>query len=182
VVVLAVLLPIVPTDGVHMSSGWNLAAFVVTTLSVIVFYDRGQRALGRSLRQRLVDVPTALALGIGMCIAQTRAVLSGLLRGTGEFVRTPKRGDAPATARYRALVTSWPGLELLFAAWFVLGVVRAVRAGLWGSLPFLLLFLAGFLWVGVLSLRERLRLREKRLPARAHEEDASVLVGEGSPG
>jgi len=182
VVLLALLLPIVPTEGAHVSTGWNLAAFIVTTLSVIVFYDRGQRALGRSLRARLFDVTAAMALGIGMCIAQTRAVLSGLLQGTGEFVRTPKRGDAPAAARYRALLASWPWLELLFAAWFAWGLVRALQAELWGSLPFLALFFAGFAWVVILSLRERAGLRDEPSPAEERKEDAGVLAGEGSLG
>jgi cellulose synthase/poly-beta-1,6-N-acetylglucosamine synthase-like glycosyltransferase len=181
VVLLALLIPLVPSDGAHVSIGWNLAAFVVTTLSVIVFYERGQRAIGRTLRRRLLDVVLAMALGIGMCIAQTRAVLAGLLQGTGEFVRTPKRGDAPASARYRALRAGWPGLELLFAVWFAWGLVRAARAEQWGALPFLGLFLAGFAWVGVLSLGERVRARKRLRPARARSEDASVLVGEGSP-
>jgi len=182
VVVLALLLPIVPIEGAHASTAWNLAAFVVTTLSVIVFYERGQRAIGRSLRRRLLDVTAAMALGIGMCIAQTRAVLAGLFQGTGEFVRTPKRGDAPASARYRALLASWPGIELLFALWFAWGLVRAARAELWGSLPFLALFFAGFAWVVVLSLRERATLEAEpgSVPRRA--EDQSVLVGDGSPG
>jgi len=182
VVLLALLLPMLPAEGAHLGTWWNLAAFVVTTLSVIVFYARGQRAIGRPLRRRIVDVTAAMALGIGMCVAQTRAVLSGLLRGTGEFVRTPKRGDAPATVRYHALLARWPGLELLFALWFTWGLARAVQAGLWGSLPFLGLFLAGFAWVGTLSVRERLRLRVKPQHARERGEDASVLVGEGSPG
>jgi hypothetical protein len=164
VVALAALLPIATTDGVSMSQAWHLAAFLVCTFSVIVFYERGQRAIGRPLRQRLFDVPAAMALGIGMSVAQTRAVLSGLFRESGEFVRTPKRGDAPAAARYRALLGKGPWLELLFAHWFAFGLVRAVLAGMWSSLPFLALFFAGFAWVGVLSLRERVSSRSGLVP------------------
>src|SRR5262245_17506633 len=123
VVLLALLIPLVPSDGAHVSLGWNLAAFVVTTLSVVVFYERGQRAIGRCLPPRLLDLSPAMALAIVMCIAHTRAVFAGLLEGTGDFVRTPKRGDAPASARYRALRASWPGPELLFALWFAWGIV-----------------------------------------------------------
>jgi len=155
VLVLALLLPLVAADPTRLAPGWHLAAFAACTCTVVAFYDRGQRALGRSLGKRLVDVPAAMALGVGMSVAQTRAVLGGLLRRTGEFVRTPKRGDAPATARYRALLARQPVVELAFAVWFAWGLVRAGRAEAWGSLPFLGLFFLGFSWVAVLSLRAR---------------------------
>ena len=45
-----------------------------------------------------------------------------------------------------------PGIELAFAAWFAWAVVAAFQRHMWGSLPFLLLFLSGFAWVGSLSL------------------------------
>ena len=89
-----------------------------------------------------------------MCLSQTRAVLEGLGAQTGTFVRTPKRGDG--SVGYRSRFGGWPGLELLFAAWFVFGLVSATRLGNWGSLPFLALFFTGFAWVGSLSLKERL--------------------------
>ena len=85
-------------------------------------------------------------------LSRTRAVLEGLFRSTGEFVRTPKAGDAPRRSHYRPLLRGIPGLELVFAAWFSFGLVRAVQDGAWTSLPFLGIFFAGFLWVGSLSL------------------------------
>lgn len=153
VIVLAVLLPLVASSDAHLGALWHLAAFCACTLSVVVFYARSQRPSGRSLARKLVDVPAAMALGVGMSVAQTRAVLEGLFRTTGEFVRTPKRGDARAP-RYRARLSKLPAGELLFALWFALGLARAVQQELWGSLPFLALFFAGFAWVGTLSLRE----------------------------
>ncbi len=153
VLLLAVLLPLSVTEHSHFGGLWHVAMFVLCTLSVICFYDRSQRALGRAGRHRLRDVPAAMSLGIGMCVSQTRAVLSGLFSETGEFVRTPKRGDAPRAAGYRAILHGIPGLELLLASWFAWGIFRAVSQGMWGSLPFLLLFLSGFLWVGGLTLQ-----------------------------
>ena len=153
VVVLAALLPLIAGSDTHLDGWWHLAAFCVCTLSVVVFYTRSQRPSGRSFLRKLVDVPAAMALGVGMSLAQTRAVLEGLFRTTGEFVRTPKRGDA-RTPRYRARLSRLPAGELFFALWFAIGLARAVQQGLWGSLPFLALFFAGFAWVGTLSLRE----------------------------
>ena len=47
-----------------------------------------------------------------------------------------------------------PGLELLLAGWFAWSLPTAAAIGAWGAMPFLLLFLCGFAWVGTLSLRE----------------------------
>jgi hypothetical protein len=100
-----------------------------------------------------------MSLGIGMCVSQTRAVFEGLFQNTGEFVRTPKAGDAPSTRRYRATLSGLPGLELFFAAWLAWGLIGAVQRGMWGSLPFLLLFFIGFAWVGSLSVLDWMRSR-----------------------
>jgi cellulose synthase/poly-beta-1,6-N-acetylglucosamine synthase-like glycosyltransferase len=158
VLALSVLLPL--SIGSHTSFGWwHLGMFVACTLSVIFFYDTSQRALGRSGRKRLRDVPAAMSLGIGMCVSQTRAVLEGLFTETGEFVRTPKRGDAVGTRSYRAVLSGLPGLELCFALWFAYGLYAATRNGAWGTLPFLALFFVGFAWVGTLSLGDWARGR-----------------------
>ena len=159
VLALAVLLPLVVVEQERLSPLWHLGMFLLCTASVVAFYDRSQSALGRTGRARLRDVPAAIALGIGMCVSQTRAVLEGLFQETGEFVRTPKRGDAPKRAGYRASLVGLPGVELLLATWFAWGVVVALQRGLWGSLPFLALFLFGFGWVGALSLGEWWRAR-----------------------
>lgn len=157
VLCMALVLPLALNELGDYSPFAHLAMFVVCTLSVVLFYDASQRAVGRSFAQRLFDVPAALALGIGMCVGQTKAVVEGLVRDTGVFVRTPKRGDVGAARRYRAALAGLPGIELLLAAWFGYGIWRAVELSLWGTLPFLVLFLTGFAWVGGLSAREGLR-------------------------
>jgi cellulose synthase/poly-beta-1,6-N-acetylglucosamine synthase-like glycosyltransferase len=137
---------------------WTHAAmFCVSTLSVMTFYACGQRAVGRTLRACCIDVPAAMALGIGMSVSQTLAVLEGWFAGTGVFVRTPKRGAATRTRSYRSALKGLPGVEVAFAAWFAWALWNAVHQQLWGTLPFLLLFFAGFAWVGTLSLIEWLR-------------------------
>jgi cellulose synthase/poly-beta-1,6-N-acetylglucosamine synthase-like glycosyltransferase len=140
----------------------HLLLFTTCTLSVLVFYETSQRAVGRGVGKRFVDTFAAIALGIGMCVSQTRAVVEGLLPGTGVFVRTPKKGDAPKTAGYRVNLMGWPGVELVLAAWFGYGIWLAIDKQFWGSLPFLVLFFSSFAWVGTLSLSDHLQALRSR--------------------
>ena len=153
VLLLAVLLPLASRQPTRLPSWVHPIVFTLCTLSVLAFYDRSQRAVGRPLLTRMRDTLIATLLGIGMCVSQTRAVIEGLLPGTGVFVRTPKRGDSPTMRRYRTAWKGLPGIELAFAAWFAWGIYAAADRGLWGSIPFLLLFFASFAWVGSLSVR-----------------------------
>ncbi len=163
VLCLAVLFPLTLLSEERFDGWVQVLFFAFSTLSVVLFYDASQRALGRPARARLLELPAAMALGIGMCVSQTRAVLEGLRGATGAFVRTPKRGGAPARAGYRAPPGARPWVELALAAWFAWGIAAALERRLWAALPFLGLFLAGFAWVGALSLLERRAARRATL-------------------
>ncbi|MBK7642647.1 MAG: glycosyltransferase [Planctomycetes bacterium] len=166
VLLLAFLLPLSLGLSNTFPHWLHLGLFCVCTLSVVAFYETSQRAIGRPLGARLVDTFAAIALGIGMSVSQTRAVIEGLLPGTGVFVRTPKKGDAQGARRYRVPLLGWPGIELVIAGWFGYGIWVALRNGFWGSLPFLALFLASFAWVGGLSLAEWWQsVRSSRAPS-----------------
>jgi cellulose synthase/poly-beta-1,6-N-acetylglucosamine synthase-like glycosyltransferase len=150
VLLLAILFPFSLAPRVGSVSTVLAGAMVLSMLGVVLFYERSQRALGRSWRARLVDIPAAISLGMGMCVSQTGAVLSGLRRGSGTFERTPKRGDLRG-APYRVPLKGIGLWEFVLAAWLAWALVDAVRLGLWGALPFLLLAISGFAWVGALS-------------------------------
>lgn len=179
VVLLALLMPTLSTRRELVPQWAHAAVFGTCTLSVLLFYETSQRALGRPWRARMGDVVLAVALGIGMSVSQTAAVLGGLARRTGVFERTPKDGEAPRSRRYASRMR-FPGLELAFAAWFCWAVADAVRVRAWGSLPFLLLFLAGFGWVGTLSLAHAWRSRRDDVGrhASAHARRENVAARE----
>ena len=147
---LAVVLPFAVFSNEQLPAVVHGAVFVACTVSVLAFYETSQRALGRRPLSRTIDTVCAVALGVGMSVSQTGAVISGLGARTGEFVRTPKRGNGRGRYRIRA---HWPVAELLFAGGYAWSLSTAVERNLWGSVPFLLLFFAGFAWVGMLSLR-----------------------------
>ncbi len=145
----ALLLPAVvtmPGESVGRSLLLGVPAFLVATLSHAAFFALPARA-------RLRDVLLAVILGIGLSVSQTGAVFEALGGRRSAFVRTPKQGGG--TGSYAAEApTSWP-VELVLASWQGLGITMELAHGRWQAIPFLLLFAAGFSWVGVGQLRER---------------------------
>lgn len=141
-----------------LSPAW-LAVLVAAMLVAIVapnsLYLASQRALHRDWRRRLLWLPALTCVGIGIGVSNARGVLEALAGKRSAFVRTPKRGDR-AAKRYRVRGTVQPWIEL------ALGIYCAASLGVYlaqGKLfigPFLLLYAAGFLVIGVAGLIETL--------------------------
>jgi cellulose synthase/poly-beta-1,6-N-acetylglucosamine synthase-like glycosyltransferase len=139
---------------------FDLPLFLLATASVTSFYVVSQREIYPDWKARLRVLPMLLALGIGMCVNNARAVLEALLGRETEFVRTPKYGIESSDEewrlkKYRGLTSFLPLVEVGLGLYFMATVVFAASRGVYVSLPFLFLFQAGFLYTGVLSLRER---------------------------
>ena len=102
-------------------------------------------------------LPSLLVIGVGVAWSTSLAVLSAFWSRDLRFVRTPKFGIGPGGGPWRgrryASSRPWGGLaELglgLYCAWtaWVLG-----EQGHYGVLPFMLLYTAGFLTVGALTV------------------------------
>lgn len=136
----------------------DVPLFATTCLSIIVFYLTTHKALYGSLREAVKRLPLMMALSIGLSINNARAVLEGLMGRESEFVRTPKHGihrteERWVTKRYRAAAGDiGTYLELGFGLYFLVTIGLAIATGSWVTIPFLVLFLVGFLYVGSLSL------------------------------
>jgi cellulose synthase/poly-beta-1,6-N-acetylglucosamine synthase-like glycosyltransferase len=163
---LTILLPI--TVVVRVSHGWyevlllDIPFFAAATFSVVTFYAASQSEQGRSWWERVKYMPIVMALGIGMSVNQARAVVEALMGYETGFTRTPKHGvkgagDSVARKRYKAAVTFQPIVELALAAYMTYGVVYLVQREVYYSLPFLVLFQAGFAYVGLASVYEGMR-------------------------
>jgi hypothetical protein len=114
-----------------------------------------------------------MALGIGLSVSNAKAVLEGILGVKSDFVRTPKYNfDGKSGAWYAKQYWSpagWvPFVEIAFGLYYVYGVISMLRMGNYRMAPFLLLFVSGFLYIGVVSLAQRwwgqLRHRTQRAP------------------
>jgi glycosyltransferase involved in cell wall biosynthesis len=144
----------------------DLPLFFGTTLSIASFYLASEREIdgmtrggrGRRFQWWVVKrLPLVMSLGIGLCVNQTRAVMEALLGRDSEFVRTPKHGirgrlESWSGKKYRAAKSLTPFFELGLAAYFVVAIGFALQNGHYLSLPFLMLFLCGFGYVGWMSL------------------------------
>ena len=133
-------------------AGWmDALAFALATVSVAVFYVTAERALQRDWWSSLAMVPMVMLVGIGMGVNQSRAVAEALGGRVTPFVRTPKTGSVGrqrGARRYLAVRDWTPGLELVLAAYHAWGVGLAVANGYYLALPFQLLFVLGFAYVG----------------------------------
>jgi len=140
----------------------DVPLFLATCVSIIAFYLATHHALYGNLWDAAKRLPLMMALSIGLSINNARAVLEGLFGGESEFVRTPKHGvqqsqDAWVQKNYHASAKNiGTYLELLFGGYFVLTIGLAVYTGSWVSIPFLVLFLVGFVYVGALSVGQTL--------------------------
>jgi hypothetical protein len=86
--------------------------------------------------------------------------LEALINHKSDFTRTPKYGierkSQPwRSCKYRPLNSTLPLVELAFAIYFSYFVVFAIAHGQLLSVPFLVMFQAGFLYVCVSSFATR---------------------------
>ncbi len=130
---------------------------LLATSGPTVLYAVSQRHLyPDAWGKRVLLLPALVLVGFGICLSHTRAVLEAVLGIKSGFVRTPKSGVIRAKT-YRPRPTSIPLLEISAGIYCILSLVILLRAGCFGIAPFLLIYSAGFLMVGITSLREQLR-------------------------
>jgi hypothetical protein len=137
----------------------DLPLMIFSTFSVLAFYGSAILYLHPREWRRLWLLPIVMGMGIGLVFSNTRAVLEALLGIKSSFVRTPKYRverssdnwlqQARLYGRKHGLL---PVLELIFAFYFVGAIFYALRSEIYGTIPFLLIFLVGYGYMGLMSL------------------------------
>ena len=152
-----------PSMVIRYNMGWyemiliDVPLFFAATFSFCNFYMVCQREIHTDWRARLKYVPFLMSVGIGLSVNNTRAVFEALFNKPSEFTRTPKYrieadGDEWVGKRYRQSVAVQPLVELALGLYFTATVFYALANGIYGTLPFLVLFQVGFLYTGLLSI------------------------------
>ncbi|RRA50116.1 cellulose synthase family protein [Acidipila sp. EB88] len=162
-VVLSVLL--MPAMIIRFYQGWlqmlliDFPLMMMSTFSISSFYLVSQKELyPRTWYKTVIYLPFLMALGIGLTITNTRAVLEALFGIQSAFKRTPKyrvekRGEtSKAALKYRKRLGIVPWVELIIGCYFALTVYYAIVNENYFTIPFLLLFVLGYWYTGLLSL------------------------------
>jgi cellulose synthase/poly-beta-1,6-N-acetylglucosamine synthase-like glycosyltransferase len=160
-VVLSILM--FPAMYFRYSMGWNemllidVPMFLAATMSVFRFYFICQREIYPDWKQRVKYLPAVMAIGIGLAINNSRAVIEALLDKQSDFVRTPKYGierqeDSWQAKKYHHSMAVQPLIEVALGLYFTFTVFYALQHEIYGTLPFLMLFQFGYLYTGLLSL------------------------------
>jgi cellulose synthase/poly-beta-1,6-N-acetylglucosamine synthase-like glycosyltransferase len=161
-VMLSVLL--LPAMIIRFYQGWfqmlyiDLPLFMASTFSISSFYLVSQRELfPKTWPRALIYLPFLMALGIGLTVTNTRAVIEALMGKKSAFARTPKyrvesRGDKVHAGNYRRGLGWVPWVEMLIGGYFALTVYYAIVNENYMTVPFLVLFVVGYWYTGLMSL------------------------------
>jgi cellulose synthase/poly-beta-1,6-N-acetylglucosamine synthase-like glycosyltransferase len=152
-----------------------LTAFVIASFGHPLLYAVAAREISEDWRRRLLVLPVIVAGGMGIAVNNTLALIAACRGTPGEFVRTPKyhlvaRNGQWGDKQYRPRCSRLAALELALAAYIGVAVVYALATGSYAIVPFLLLYLSGFLYIGLLSVRHA------RHGARARARTASGIA------
>src|SRR5580704_2796028 len=133
--------------------------FIASTMSVSTFYMVSQKELyPKSWYVSILYIPFVMALGgVGLTITNTKAVLEALFGVKSAFARTPKykvrkKGERSQAKVYRKRLGIVPWIELAIGCYFAWTVYYAVTTENFFTVPFLVLFVFGYWYTGLLSL------------------------------
>jgi cellulose synthase/poly-beta-1,6-N-acetylglucosamine synthase-like glycosyltransferase len=154
---------LLPAMIVRFNQGWfqmlyiDLPLWLASTASVSTFYLISQRELYPDWRVRLKYLPFLMSMGIGLSVSNSKAVMEALLGIKTSFKRTPKyrienKTDRWVTKKYLRRTGVLPFLELSLGAYFVLIVFYAFINENYPTIPFLMLFVIGFTYMGLMSI------------------------------
>jgi cellulose synthase/poly-beta-1,6-N-acetylglucosamine synthase-like glycosyltransferase len=173
---------LIPAMIVRFYQGWfqmllvDFPLFTASTLSIAIFYLVSQRVLfPKTWLKTFLYLPILMALGIGLTVTNTKAVMEALLGIKSAFARTPKysvakKGEKSKASKYRKRLMWTPWVELAIGCYFALAIAYTFINSNFFTVPFLLLFVLGYWYTGLMSL---LQGRFERWKTGANPEEAS---------
>lgn len=160
VFVSALMLPVMM---VRFYIGWQQMLVVDVPLiicsfwSVVSFYLLAERELYPDKWKRAILIlPFLLAMGVALTISNTKAVIEALLGKPSSFVRTPKyapkAGQGQTAVAYKRKSGWLPFAEIGMGLFFLGMVGYCIEVMNFFALPFLSIFVCGYMWAGFSTL------------------------------
>ncbi len=187
-VLVLLMFPAMYLQTVPMATGtvwrgmFDMGVLALATFSGSIFYLAGQHELQGDWRSALKYLPMMMALGAGLCISNSKAVLEALFGKKSEFVRTPKYGsrtDAElegdrSTRSKKKRGSCLPYIEFAFGVYMtVCAIISLVNFRSAMSTPFLVIFAFGFYYVSILSFQAQ-RIGRRASQKQAETEKAAA--------
>jgi cellulose synthase/poly-beta-1,6-N-acetylglucosamine synthase-like glycosyltransferase len=136
----------------------DLPLFMASTMSISSFYLVSQKELfPKKWGKTFLYLPFLMALGVGLTITNAKAVMEALFGVQSAFARTPKyrvnkKGEKSQAKKYRKRLGIIPWIELAIGCYFAFTVWYAISTENFFTIPFLVLFVFGYWYTGLLSL------------------------------
>ena len=155
---------LLPAMIVRFYQGWfqmlviDLPLFLASTCSISSFYLVAQKELRpKNWWRTFLYMPFVMATGIGISVRNAQAVIEAIIGKKSEFARTPKykiegKKDSIGAKKYRNKAGWMPYAELILGIYFAFTVLYAISNENYATVPFLLLFVWGYLYTGFMSL------------------------------
>ena len=161
-VVMSALL--IPAMICRFYQGWfqmlliDVPLFTASTFSIAVFYLMSQRELfPKTWLKTFLYLPFLMAIGIGLTVTNTKAVMEAIFGIKSAFARTPKyrvakKGEKSQASKYRKRLVLAPWIELLLGTYFLAAILYTFSNHNYFTAPFLILFVIGYWYTGLMSL------------------------------
>jgi cellulose synthase/poly-beta-1,6-N-acetylglucosamine synthase-like glycosyltransferase len=173
VVVSALMLPVMIVRfymGMWQMVLIDFPLIVASFWSISAFYVIAQRELHpNNWKRTFWFLPMLMAVGVGLTLINTRAVLEALFGVKSAFVRTPKYAiegnrQKRVVKKYKSRSGLLPYFEIACGSYFLYMCWFAIDTYNYLTLPFLSLFVAGYFWAGLGTLwqEQRDRIRYNR--------------------
>jgi len=188
---------LLPAMIVRFYQGWfqvlliDLPLFLASTCSISAFYLSAERALyPKTWKRTFLFLPFVMAVGIGLSVRNALAVIEAICGVKSEFVRTPKyRVEARAAQEHGAWTkkkyhkrAGWmPMAEVVLGIYFAGAVIYAIQNENYATVPFLILFVWGYLYTGLMSLAQA-RFERLKLNVAADGAAEARAATTGAPG
>ena len=149
--------------GVFQMVMIDMPLIVASFWSISAFYLYAQRELyPKSWWKAIAFLPMLMAAGVALTVSNSKGVIEAILGIQSSFARTAKYGNGTQQVRvaptaYRRRSGWLPWIEIAIGGYFLFMIDFAVDTYNFFAIPFLLLFVCGYLWAGFSTLYQEYR-------------------------